>query len=294
MIPEIPWYVFAFLSAACTPAISLLEKRGVNREAPIRFTTGVTILSALLSALFLPFVAWESITAPLFGVIGLVALFSALGCAFTAVATRKLEIGEISAILALTPALTTLLALVFLNEVPSPLALGGVAVIVAGIVILEWPRLLSLFGRLQVPHALVYVGIGLLAVLTYSISALGDRIALASGALSAFDFIVIIQVMMGVMFLIVSLLRPRERFSFVAAIKRQPITTLSIVGIQFLSRVLYSRAVALAYVGLVASLKRVNVVATIVLAGRLFHERGIVRKLVSVTFILAGVAAIIL
>jgi drug/metabolite transporter (DMT)-like permease len=294
MIPELPWYVFALLSAACTPAITLLEKRGVSREAPIRFTTGVTILSALVSAAFLPFVAWESITAHLAGIIVLVAVFSALGLAFTAVATRNLETGEISSILALTPALTTLLAITFLNELPSPLALAGVAVIVLGIVILEWPRLLGLFNRLPASHALVYVGLGLLAVLTYALSALGDRIALASGAVSAFDFIVIVQVLMGIMFLAVALLRPRERFSFVSAIKRQPVTTLSIVGIQFLSRVLYSRAVALAYVGLVASLKRVNVVATILLAGRIFHERGLVRKLVSITCILAGVTAIIL
>lgn len=290
---ELPWYAYALLSAVCTPFIVLLEKRGVTREQPVRFSTGVMALGALVSAPFLPFVAWERMTPELYLLIALVALLSGLGCLISSVAMRNLEAGEVSAILALTPAVTTLAALAALGEVPSVNALLGVAVIVIGLVILELPRLLGLFGRMHPTHALGYVGVALCAVAVYTASALADRVTLASGLVSPFDFIVVTQVAMGVIFIAAALMRSKERFSFMGAMSRQPATMSALVLIEFVSRVLYSRAVALAYVGLVASLKRVNVIITILLAGRLFHEKGVARKVFAASLILAGVVAII-
>lgn len=291
---DLPWYAYALLSAACAPFIVLLEKRGVTREQPVRFTTGVTFVGALVSVPFLPFVAWELMTPGLYLLIALVALLSGLGCAITSIAMRNLEAGEVSAILALTPAVTTLAALVALGEVPSTLALLGVGIIVIGLIILELPRLKGLFSRMHPTHALGYVGLALCAVVVYTGSALADRVTLASGQVSPFDFIVVTQVVLGAMFFVVSLARSKERFAFVGAIKRQPVTIGALVLIEFVARVLYSRAVSVAYVGLVASLKRVNVIITIILAGRFFHEQGIARKLIAATFIIAGVVAIIL
>ena len=293
-MPDLPWYAYALLSAACAPLIVLLEKRGLTKEQPVRFTTGLTVLAAVVSALFLPLVAWESMSPGIFGVIVFVALFSALGCALSSIAMRHLEAGEVSAILALTPAVTTMAALFLLNEVPSTSALMGVGVIVFGLIVLEFPRLAGLFDRLHPHHALGFVALAFVAVGVYTTSALFDRIALSSGEVSPFDFIVVTQVLMGLMFMTVSLLRPRERFSFLGALKRQPATIGGLVAIEFLSRVLYSHAVSLAYVGLVASLKRVSVIATIILAGRFFHEEGVARKVFAASLIIAGVTAIIL
>ena len=289
MLPDFPWYAFAFAGALVVAVTAIVEKRVVSQHEPVELSESVALIAAAISLPLLYFVKWQALTGETLAFVFVIAFLTACAFSLSMMALRRLDAGELSPILALTPAATALVAVAALGEVLAVSDAIGIAVVIAGLISLEVPALLSL-RKVSRTQRLAAVTLGLLAVVVYALSATVERLVLSAGHLRPFDFIVLAQVFMAVPFSLYALSARRGLFK---PLRENPGAVLGIALLLFGARVLHAQAVSMAYVALASALKRTSALFTVILAGIFLKEKGTARKLVSLAIILAGVFLII-
>lgn len=287
-----PWYVYALAAAFVVAVASVLEKKILTDEQPVHFSFAITVVAGLLSFPFLFFIPWETLSPYELSLIGVVSAASACAFWLVAKATKVLDAGEISALLATTPAAIAVFAFLFLNEALTPLQTGGIFLVIAGLLILELPHLAQMFRRKKLGE-LFFMGLIGIAVLVYAGTSLIDRVALTTFGIHPFHFIVLTQSMSMVVFGFVELVVSRGSLAAFGPFLRSPIKVLSVAVLLFLARVFYAQAIALVYAALAAALKRTGAIFTILLSGAFLKEKGLARKLAAAVAIVLGAIAVI-
>lgn len=287
-----PWYVYALSAAFVVAVASVLEKKILDREAPVHFSFAVTVVGGILSVPFLFYLPWETLTLYELSLIGVVSAASASAFWLVAKATKVLDAGEISALLATTPAAIALFAFLFLGEALTPIQTLGMVLVIAGLLVLEFPHLMQMFRRKKLGELFFIALIGV-AVLVYAGTALIDRVALTTFGIHPFHFIVLTQSMSMVVFGFVELVVSRGSLAAFGPFLRSPIKVLSVAVLLFLARVFYAQAIALVYAALAAALKRTGAIFTILLSGAFLKEKGLARKLAAAVAIVLGAIAVI-
>lgn len=287
-----PWYVYALGAAFVVAVAAVLEKKILSEETPVHFSFAITVVGGLLSVPFLFFLPWEALSLYELSLIGVVA--AATACAFWLVAkgTKVLDAGEISALLATTPAAIALFAFLFLGEALTRIQTLGILLVVSGLLVLELPHLVQMLRRKNL-RELFFIGLVSVAVVVYACTSLIDRVALTTFGIHPFHFIVLTQTMSMLIFAFVELAVSRGSLAAFGPFLRSPIKVLSVAILLFLSRVFYAQAVALVYAALASSLKRTGTIFTILLSGAFLKEKGLPRKLVAAAAIVLGAIALI-
>lgn len=283
----LPWYVYALSGAFVVAVAAVLEKKILEKEEPVHFSFAVTLVGGVLSLPFLAFVPWHELSLTELSLIAVITAASACSFWLVAKATKVLDAGEISVLLATTPAAIALFAYVFLGEALSQEQVIALLCILAGLFILELPHVIQIFRRRRL-FELFFMGMTGVAILIYAGTALIDRIALTTFGIHPLHFIVLTQTMSMLIFGIIELCLGRGRGIALSPFVRSPIKVVAVATLLFLSRVLYAQAIALVYVALAAALKRTGAVFTIILSGAFLKEQGIGRKLVSVLLVILG------
>lgn len=286
---DIPWYGFALLSAFFVGVAAVFEKRALEHDEPLHFSASSTVVVGVLTLPFLFFVDWNALTPTI--VLGLyaIALLATLAFCLVAYSLKRLEAGEQSLILSLTPAVTALAAYFFIEETLSGEAVGGLLLIVCGLIILEAPKAAAGFRSKEFRKKIFPIFLSVGAVFVYAASTVLDRVLLSGFAVNPIDFIIIIQTMQLLNFAVYGLFRGRKDHLLSSSFSRQPLQVIVFSVLMFLSRISYAYAVSMAFVALTAALKRTGALFTIVLARSYLHEKHIGQKLFAAAVMGVGV-----
>lgn len=291
---DIPWYAFALAGAFFIALVSVFEKKVLIHEDPLHFAGSTTFIVGLLSFPFLFFVDWESITLASFLAIYAISLLAAIAFYTTTVAMRGLEAGELSIILALTPAATAVFAFFTLGEALSSKSLLGIGIIIFGLVVLEFPSLWKSRASKRFSKKIHYILIAFFSIFVYATSAVLDRVVLGHAGVRPIDFLAIVQVLALFNFTIFSFFRPVRERTLTKTFMHAPLKMIGISVLLALSRLMYSHAVSITYAALASVLKRTGALFTIVLARSYLKEHGLGHKLFVASIIILGVAVIVL
>src|SRR3989338_6579825 len=134
------WFAFALLAALFLGVASLFEKRILLQEHSLEFSAVFSLLVAVCSLPFLFFVGPITMSAQALAAIGVASFFSAISFYYTAKCVRHMEISVIAPLLVIAPAVTVLLAFVFLGEALSAWQGWGVGLLLCGAYMLQAKR----------------------------------------------------------------------------------------------------------------------------------------------------------
>ena len=127
--------VFAALASAASWAVGTILFKGIGDKFSASAMTLVkSLLSVLLLAIGLIFVGWTSVPfSSLVGLIlsGLIGIAAGDTCFFAAL--RRLPVHQLIVLMMLAPAITLIMAILFLGEMPSPIAWLGIALVLSGV-----------------------------------------------------------------------------------------------------------------------------------------------------------------
>lgn len=291
---DLPWYIFAFGGAFAVAVSAVIEKKTLEKEDPLHFSSATMVLGGLLSLPFLFFVEWTSLSWTELLFIYVIATLTSLSFFLVARSMKALEAGEVSTLLALTPATVALGAFFLLGEALTGLQALGLVLVVTGLIILELRYLIALLRRTKDGAHLLYVIPALLAVGVYTASSLLDRVALTQFSVTSLSFIAITQAMCMMNMLFLGLILRQHGHASLSALRTSPGKVLIIASLLFVSRVLHAQAISLAFVALASALKRVGTIFTIFLSGAFLHEKGLLRKLLAASLIVAGAISLVL
>lgn len=121
----------ALVSAATVALLMLVSKVAVEAVGPLVVTTGELTTAAVVLTPWLPGAIRETVSHP-WPLLTLGVLMTGVGFLVYWTAMRELPVAVVSVLMHIEPASAVVLALVFLNEVPDPMQWLGIAMVIAG------------------------------------------------------------------------------------------------------------------------------------------------------------------
>jgi drug/metabolite transporter (DMT)-like permease len=127
--------VFAALASAASWAVGTILFKGIGTEFSASAMTLIkSLLSMVLLAVVLIFVGWTRIPVPSLVCLilsGLIGIAAGDTCFFAAL--QRLQVHQLIVLMMLAPAMTLIMAILFLGEMPSRIAWLGIALVLTGV-----------------------------------------------------------------------------------------------------------------------------------------------------------------
>lgn len=285
------WFILAFLSALFSAFSTLAEKKSLFTLDALDFSYIISVVTLLFS---IPFFI---LAPPLTGInFSLILLFiktilsaGAFWCVMLSM--KNLELSEALPLLAVSPALVAVLAFIFIGDNLRIADWAGVFLIVAGTYILEIKKgtfeIFAPFKNIFSSSKYVYV---LTAIVLFTLTSLMDRILLKGYKLPPYTFMAYQQLFYAVIFVIIVLVKRKTPIKSFKNISKNIWLMILLVAIcTVIYRFTQIAAVKLAPVALVLAVKRISVLIAIIIGGKLFNEKNLIRRLIAALIILAGI-----
>jgi len=204
---------------------------------------------------------------------------------------KNLELSEALPLLAVSPALVAVLAFVFIGDNLRFGDWAGIFLIVAGTYILEIKKgafeIFAPFKNIFRSAKYVYV---LTAVVLFTITSLMDRVLLKGYKLPPYTFMAYQQLFYALIFVVIVLAKRKNLIHPFKNMNREIWLMIFLVAIfTVIYRFTQIAAIKLAPVALVLAVKRISVLIAIIIGGKLFKEKNLVRRLIAALIILAGI-----
>jgi drug/metabolite transporter (DMT)-like permease len=169
--------VGAALASAASWAVGTILFKGIGENfSPSAMTLVKSLFSVLLLAVCLIFVGWTRVPFSSLGWLvlsGLIGIAAGDTCFF--VALRLLPVHQLIVLMMLAPGITLGLAILFLGEMPGPIAWLGIAMVLSGVALTLSADLRQDHKEKRAPTGLLF---GLLAVLCMGVSVIIAKIGL--------------------------------------------------------------------------------------------------------------------
>jgi drug/metabolite transporter (DMT)-like permease len=188
-----PWYILSLLSAAATSSASFVEKNALVTMRSLAFSLRVSYLVAAVSIPLVFITDLSSFGAREYAITFVVATLGSIAYVNVTHGIRRLDVGESAPLLLLSPALTSVLAYIVLNEYLGRLDIAGMAIIFVGAYMLQAGSggLQGIFKKLSRESGLRYIAQG---IALYSITAVLDRVMLGEIGVSPVAYLAISQI----------------------------------------------------------------------------------------------------
>lgn len=288
------WFSIALLSSFLSAFAAITQKKVLIKRNPLEFSFLLSVANLLFSVPFFFFIDYGTINS-----VNMIILFikSVLGvgaflCVMTAL--KNLEISRALPLLALTPGFVAFFAFFLLGESLAISEIAGLVLLTAGTYILESKNLkdfstpLSLFLTSKV-HKII-----LLALLLFTASSILDKVLMIKLNLTPVALTGIQHLWFALLFGAVFLLKSNSNginFSKPILYDAGWISLISILTIGY--RFTQVFAVNMASVALVLSVKRTSVLWATLIGGKIFKETQLLKRLIAVCIILAGLLLIL-
>jgi drug/metabolite transporter (DMT)-like permease len=208
--------VCAALASAASWAVGTILFKGIGENFPASAMTLVkSLLSVLLLAIGLVFVGWTKVPISSLGWLilsGLVGIAAGDTCFFAAL--RLLAVHQLIVLMMLAPGITLIMAILFLGEMPSPIAWLGIGMVLTGVALTLAADFRYVDRPERTPVGLLF---GLLSILCMGVSVIVAKIGLhAVPALQATFF----RMAAGFIGILVVALAKRQLKDWLAPLRR--------------------------------------------------------------------------
>lgn len=282
------WVALALGAAFLTSFNSILYKRMLPTVGPVTLVWGVTTAALPILAIF---TLWLTPGIPSFGTLFLPAVVGSalLNTVAHLASTRALESEDASVVtplLIFSPVFTLLIAIVTLGEMPTPLGIAGVFLVLIGAYFLNyelgqgWSEPIR---RLSTRVGVLWV---LLAGLIWAITPILEKLAIEATEPNSPRLVVFVIDFLLVIFLTPSAWQRRAQISTLLHSRRVEFGLAG--GIAGVAPVLGFTALSLGLVGYVTVLFKLSTLLTVIWAGLLLREAGVRRRLPSAGLMVVG------
>lgn len=287
------WIFYILGSAVLISASSIVQKKALLKEHAMEFAAVFALFNLFLSFLFINKVDFD-IEPRFFLIIFVAGTLGAAAFLFLAKAIRHLPISSVYPLLNFGPALSALLAFIFLGEKITLLQLGGIILLIIGAYALEVDHSLSNLKKPLIRFLKSrYMHFIFLALLLYGITSVIDRYVLTNGV-SIFTYIFLAHVTIAIVMLLFIIVYHDGFKGVVNGVKRYG-KWIFIVSVFMTShRLLQAQAISLAPVSIVLAVKRMSTLVTTAVGGKLFHESGLKIKIIACCIMIGGVLLVII
>jgi drug/metabolite transporter (DMT)-like permease len=284
-----PWFVIATISALLSAAAAVGEKKTLHRIEALEYSFLLSIFVFLFS-LWIPWrvdVASLNINALL--IIFAKSIFAAFGFLFVMKALERGEISSTMPILALSPGVTALLALVTIHEGLRSIEWLGLGLMTLGTYVLEVRPKQSVLDPFKA--LLTAAGSKFLAgaLLVYAVSGVADKFLISSMRVPPMTVVFFQHLFFCLLF--GTTLLWKRRLSFTALISHSKNAWGLLLVVAFLTigyRTAQLDALVYAPVGLVLAVKRTSVIYATLIGGRYFGEKRLFVKFLAACIIVAA------
>lgn len=283
------WFFIALISAVLSAASAISQKKILFSLSALEFVFYVSVFNILLALPFFFMADLSHVTTESLAVLAFKSILGAMAYYCVMTALKNLDISGALPLLVLTPGLVALFAFIFKLEVLSLLQVTGMFLLLAGTYLLEMkPKQaitepVKIFTRSKNYH---YIGF---ALALFTASSILDKILLGKYKMPPDAFMAYQQLFYAVVIAILFFLSSaKKRNPFISFDKRIWfwIILISILTIGY--RYTQIKAIKIAPVSLVLSVKRISVFIAVVLGGRLFNEKNLLRKSIATAIMVIG------
>ncbi len=298
----IEWYYLVLGAIIFATTGSIIEKKTLYKEHAMEFSTVFYIFITLIAFILLPFTNFNFPVYYLL-IIYILSWIDAIGFLFIAKGTRHMQLSSASPLMAFSPVMLAILALIFLKETLSLTQLSGIALVLFGSYILELKPKKSFKEELLTPFKRIfnskYVHYMLLAMFLYAISGTVARFLLNTqneSAINPFSFILILYIFITMNFTILITIF-HDGFKGIKHGIRSAGKWISLMAVvMFIGRILVIIAITLpaGKIAPVVALKRSSLVLTTLIGGGIFKDKRIKQKTLASLIMVAGAIILVL
>jgi drug/metabolite transporter (DMT)-like permease len=288
------WYILALLSAIFSAVAAIYEKKTLFKERVIRFSTIVGIISLVFSIPFFFLTDYSKITLLPLGVLFIKSIMNALSYLCIMKGIKKLEISEALPLLVLTPGIVAIAAFFIIGDKISFVQALGMIFLLFGIYVLQIEKksLFNPFKKFVKSKGHHYI---LLALFLQVTSSVLDKLLLGNFKMPPTAFMAFQQLFLAIIFLVIAIFLDKDKKrTFSVTLKESwplfVIISLFTVGYRYTQ----IEATKIAPVALVLSIKRISVLFAVIIGGKLFEEKNLLRRIVATAIMLIGAYLVVI
>ncbi len=286
------WYFFAIASAVFSSLAILLEKKILQKEHAIQFTTSKAVFCFLISFILIPFIDFN-ISIEVLGLLYITSLIVTIGIIFKNKSMRHMEVSMFAPLTNLSPLFLLILAYFILGEKLNAMQLSGISMLVFGSYVLEVNmKKISLLDPLKQIYRSKFIHFMLFALVLFSISQIFDKIILNN--ISPFAFIFFIWFFVALNSMVIDLVKFTSLSDIVYSVKNHGKLLFSVGIFDVAATFMYYTALSTAFVSLVVPVRSLSTIAATIIGGKIFHEHSFAQRVAACTIMLIGVALLVI
>ncbi len=282
------WFLLALLSAIFLSASSIIEKQVLKKVHAMDFSSAHAVLNFFLSLPFIFFIDWQEVTGIIILFTLTASLFSALAFLLSAKGVRHLELSTVSPLLSLSPGVTAVIAFLVLGEKLHFLGIVGIGFMIIGSYILSSHPHQKLLDPLRTTIRSKYIYFIFLAIIFYSIGSIFDRAILHTFSTALPIYFLFVHFFIALLFIPISGIFGFGLKGIRQGFRDGGIGLFSVSILSMISTFFQMFAIQLVPVALVSGVKRSSSFFTTIIAGELFHENNLKRKIIASCIIIVG------
>ncbi len=286
------WYLLALWSAVFSAAAAILEKKILFKQKALSFSAVLALFNLVLAIPFFFFVDFSVLTSSGLSVLFFKSLLGATAFLCIMQAIKNLELSKALPLLVLTPGFVALGAFIFLGESLSIFQILGMILLLSGTYILQLRPRQKFFDTLKSlteSKGNYYI---ILAIILFTLTSILDKTILKGFKVPVNAFIGFQHLFLAIIFLGFLLLSGKlKELKYPIKHSWPLISLLAIFTITY--RFTQISAIKIAPVALVLSLKRISVFFAVVIGGRIFKERNMLRRDIATAIMVIGAVLII-
>ena len=290
----ITWFIYAILAALFISGRDIATKKALFKEHSLEFSTIAALFVLILSVPFFFFIDFSQLPLTPIIILFFTTILGATGLLLIAKSIKHMEISSVTPLFILSPAITSVLAFIFLGEILTFNQVSGIVLLLFGAYILETKN--HLLEPLRIFKTSKYVWYTVLGLLIFGVTAVFDRVVLFHYDLPVLAYLAFVHLFLALHFTI--FLKIAKKTHGLKDIKDGIKTVgwwiLLVACITVAARFAHASAVKIAFVGLVVAIKRMSSLVTIIFGGELFHEKNLVRKASATIIMILGMLLIVL
>lgn len=288
------WLTFAILCALFAAGCTLVEKRTLFKQHAMEFSATLALINLVFTIPIFFIIDYSKIDLVPVLIIIVAATMASVAFLFVAKCIRHTEVSSSAPLFALGPGIIAILAFLILGEKLTPLQIGGLVLLVLGSYVLETKPHHNLLEPIKVFRKSRYIHFMLLALLIYGFTAIADRYVFTHYPIQPMAYLAIAHIVLAIDFVIMMTIFHDGFMGIVRGARKAGIWIIAMSIALITARLMYMYAIKMAYVGLVAAIKRTSVFFAVVLGGEFFHENNVLRKAIASMIMIGGAVLIAL
>jgi drug/metabolite transporter (DMT)-like permease len=272
---------------------SLISKRVLSKEHAMEFTAVFGLFFLLVCSPLFFFIDYSMINFKVLSFVFLATFFSVMGAIYMHKSMRHTDVSTVMSLWVLGPGFVAISAFFFLGEKLTYMQMSGIGLLIIGAYVLESKNHQKIFDPFNMLFKKKYLRYVLIALFIFAFGATIDRYVLSSLNMQVEAFIAFSALFYAFFGFTALNLFHNGLKGMKNGIRNVGWLVFIISLFSLLTSFYQAKAMALAPVGLVLTVKRLATLIVIVIGGELFHENHLLKKCISAIIMISGVLLIV-